>query len=29
LALALGLPVSFFVASSIGWWPAVVGMLMG
>lgn len=29
VALALGLPASFFVAPSIGWWLALVATLMG
>jgi diacylglycerol kinase (ATP) len=29
VALALGLPASFFVAPSIGWWLALVGTLLG
>lgn len=28
LALALGLPLSFFVAAGIGWWLALIGSLM-
>ena len=28
-ALALGLPASFFVAPSIGWWLALIGTLLG
>jgi diacylglycerol kinase (ATP) len=27
-ALALGLPASFFVAASLGWWLALVGSLL-
>jgi len=28
-ALALGLPASFFVAPTIGWWLALIGTLLG
>lgn len=28
LALVLGLPMSFFVASSVGWWLALIGSLL-
>jgi diacylglycerol kinase (ATP) len=28
LALALGLPLSFFVAAGIGWWLALIGSLV-
>ena len=29
VALALGLPASFFVAPTIGWWLALIGTLLG
>ena len=29
VALALGVPASFFIAPSIGWWLALVGSLIG
>lgn len=28
-ALAVGLPASFFIAASIGWWLALIGTLWG
>ena len=29
VALALGLPASFYVAPTVGWWLALLGSLMG